>query len=332
MELFTQQLSGAAAGSRTLAEAFVKQARVFDEPLFDNAAAYGCAIGVLVGTWFASYALSDGLWYLWTLNWQRLFAYCCCCFRRQDWRTHNDGDRHRNDDPFFRSPHDPNESANKPKVVPVGSGKLLVPLPPQRGVVMGDVVGVTPQSYATLPVVQSSRDSRLWSGAKRSRTENYVRLTVLLIRLLVLVAGVMLAFQAAGVNVLSLAASMGILSLCFSYGGANLLRNFLNVMYMHGTDKLAIGVYVKLDGQTKGVISAFRTQWTELTDDLSPLQGRQIHQIPNAVFMEGKVTVYPDGPPPEEVARYYDELNKVNEFRASRGRPPLAPLESVICM
>ena len=87
-------------------------------------------------------------------------------------------------------------------------------------------------------MVQSQHDSKLWSGVKRSRVENYVRLGALMGRLIVLIGGLMLAFQAAGVNVLSLAASMGIVSLCFTYGGASLLSNFLSVMYMHGTDKV----------------------------------------------------------------------------------------------
>jgi len=320
-ELLSRHIgAGAGLGSRTLVEALTKQVHVFDEPLFDNAAAYGCAVGVLVGAWFAAYALSDGLWYLWTLNWRRLL----CCFGA--------GGAAR--EPLFRSPHDPNESANKPQVVPtLASVRFQVPVSGRRAVRgggggVGESVGVDPQPFTAVAVEQSN--SVLWSGAKRSRTENYVRLTVLIVRLLVLVAGVMLAFQAAGVNVLSLAASMGILSLCFSYGGASLLRNFLNVMYLHGTDKLAMGVYCVLDSQTKGIITAMRTQWIELTDDLNPMKGRQIHQVPSALFMEGKVTVMPDGPPLEDVMLYFELLDKANAFREKKGLNRLRPLEALI--
>ncbi len=44
-------------------------------------------------------------------------------------------------------------------------------------------------------MVQTGPDSRLWSGAKRSRVDNYVRLASHMARLLVLVGGLMLAFQ-----------------------------------------------------------------------------------------------------------------------------------------
>jgi hypothetical protein len=320
MDLLSQHIGGVGGlGSRSLVEALTKQIYVFEAPLFDNAAAYGCAVGVLIGTWFASYILSDGLWYLWTLNWKRLL----CCFVPGG-RTGKQPE-----DPFFRSPHDPNESANKPQLVPL---KFQVGGTASKRTTtkVGDAVGVQPQPYATVAVEPSLASGTLWSGVKRTRTENYVRLTVLIIRLLVLVAGVMLAFQAAGVNVLSLAASMGILSLCFSYGGASLLRNFLNIMYLHGTDKLAMGVYCSLDPATKGVITAFRTQWIELTDDLNPLKGRQIHQIPSAAFMEGKVTVFPDGPPLEDVMLYFDLLERANAFRAKHNLGPLRQLDTQV--
>ena len=314
MELFLQHVTG--PGSHSLVEAFARQYRVFEDPLFDNVAAYGIGIGVLVGGWVASWVLSNGLWYAYTLNWRRLFN----CGRRRD-----------NDDPLFRNPNDPNESANKPKVLPVAAVRFAIPVSVGAAAAAklkrtGDAVGVTPQVYKEVEVTQTHPESRLWSGAKRSRTESYIRLAVLLVRLLVLVATVVLAFQAAGVNVLSLAASMGIISLCLSYGGANLLRNFLNAMYIHGMDKVAINVYVKCGNGYKGIITAFRAQWSDVTDDLSPWQGRQIHQIPNAVFMENIITVFPDGPPPEDLRRYYDELAQVNTWRATRGLEPIPPI------
>jgi hypothetical protein len=333
MELLINHATGlrhgsAGGGSQSLYDAFGRQIRVFDDPLFDNAAAYAVGLGVLVGCWVVQWLLSDAVWYAWTANWKRICG--CCCGRTKK------GDAA---DPLWRNPNDPNESANKPQVLPVvvaaAKARFSVtsggnPPPPRKAAVVGDVVGVTPQPYKEVPVVQTDASSTLWSGAKRSRSENYARLAVLVVRLLVMVAGVILAFQAAGVNVLSLAASMGIISLCLSYGGANLLRNFLNAMYIHGMDKLAIGVYVKCGNGYKGIVTAFRAQWSDVTDDLSPWQGRQIHQIPNAIFMENIITVYPDGPPPEDIRRYYLELEEVNKFRASRGLAPKEPIDTRI--
>ncbi len=56
-------------------------------------------------------------------------------------------------------------------------------------------------------------------------------------------------------------------------------------------------------------------------------QGRQIHLIPNRIFMDNTVTIYPDGPPIEVVDRYFRELEQANAMRAARGLSPLAPLQ-----
>jgi hypothetical protein len=320
--------------SSSLVEAFARQKRVFEEPLFDNLTGFWWGLIIFVGGWFAAWAVNYVILWLWGVNWKRIFG--CCSDGGGRYRQDRDRD-HRSDeeDPLFRSPNDPNVSTNRPKVVPVVKARFTPDGSVVGGHLMGssavsrvaDAVGVIPQQYKEVPVVQAQRDSKLWSGMKPSRLENYVRLTALLARLVVLVATIMLAFQAAGVNALSLAASMGIVSLCFTYGGANLVRNFLSVIYMHGTNKFSIGMYIALSDGKQGLITSFGGQWTEVTDDLRPSKGRQVHLIPNGTLMDSDVTVYPDGPPSDVVLRYLEELKTVNEARLAHGLSSLQPVE-----
>ena len=321
----TMGRGGGGSTSSSLVEAITRQARIFDEPLFDNLVGFWAGVGIFIGTGFAQYIVGFAIIYAWGVNWRRIFG---CCY---GWGGGGrDRARDHEDDPLFKNPNDLNASNNRPKVLPVkgkfgpnGSLPSAAGPPTTR---LNDVVGVTPQQFKEVPVVQTQHDSKLWSGAKPSHMENYVRLSALLARLIVLIAGIMLAFQAAGVNVLSLAASMGIISLCFTWGGANLLRNFLSVMYMHWTCKYSIGMYISL-GDKQGLVSAFRDQWTEVVDDLRPRRGRQVHLIPNATMMDADVTIYPDGPPSEIVVRYFAEIKSVNEARATLGLPSLQPIE-----
>jgi|WetSurMetagenome_2_1015567.scaffolds.fasta_scaffold00274_3 hypothetical protein len=295
--------------SASLFDAFSRRARVFDEPLFDNLSAYAIGLAIFVGAWFAGWFVQQLILYALGVNWKRIFP---CCTRRKEHGQDND-------DPFFKNPNDPNVSVNKPKILPV-RGKFTR---------TGDVVGVVPQQYKEVPVEQVHHDSRLFSGVKPSRLDNYVRLAAFVSRSIVLVGGLMLAFQAAGVNVLSLAASMGIVTLCFTYGGASLLRNFLSIMYILGTNKLSIGMYIRI-GDKQGVITAFCSQWTEITDDLSPSQGRQIHFIANGSLMDGDLTMYPDGPPSSVVLRYFKDIKAVNEERVAQGLPSLEPINALL--
>ena len=297
--------------SASLVEAFSRRARVFDDPLFDNLSAYAIGLAIMVGSWFGGWFAEWLILRAWGVNWRRLTG-GCCGRRSKD----EDGD------PLFRNLNDPNASANRPKVLPVRTK-----FSPSGSMKMGDVVGVVPQQYKDVPVEQVHHDSRLWSGAKPSHAENYVRLTSMLARLVVLVGGLMLAFQAAGVNVLSLAASMGIVTLCFTYGGAGLLRNFLSGIYLHWTCKVSTGVYVSVSSDKQGIVTDSTSQWIVITDDLRPSKGRQLHLIPNGSMMDADVTVFPDGPPSDAVLRYFDELEVVNKARLTRGLPSLQPLE-----
>ena len=94
--------------------------------------------------------------------------------------------------------------------------------------------------------------------------------------------------------------------------------------------KFCIGLYIDVAGSKQGVITAFRGQWTEITDDLSPSLGRQVHLIPNRILMDSVVSIYPDGPPSSAVLRYFAELKTVNEARLVQGLPSLQPIESLI--
>lgn len=313
-DLVSEFLTGAGwsgSPSASLAEAFVRRTRVFDEPLFDNLSAYGIGLAIFVGSWFGGWFVEWLVLRAWGVNWKRLLG-TCCGRRNKD----EDGD------PLFRNLNDPNASANRPKVLPV-RGKFS----PGGTIKVNDVVGVVPQQYKEVPVEQVHHDSRLWSGVKPSHTENYVRLTSMLARLVVLIGGLMLAFQAAGVNVLSLAASMGIVTLCFTYGGAGLLRNFLSGIYLHWTCKVSTGVYVSVSSDKQGIVTDFTSQWVTITDDLRPSKGRQLHLIPNGSMMDADITVFPDGPPSDVVLRYFDELEVVNKARLARGLPSLQPIE-----
>lgn len=337
-ELVSEFLTGAGwsgSPSASLAEAFVRRTRVFDDPLFDNLSAYAIGLAIMVGSWFAGWFVEWLVLRAWGVNWKRLLG-TCCGRRNKD----EDGD------PLFRNLNDPNASANRPKVLPV-RGKFSPGGTIGGPVRISDVVGVVPQQYKEVPVEQVRpthnppplfnqiclpkeqvhHDSRLWSGVKPSHTENYVRLTSMLARLVVLIGGLMLAFQAAGVNVLSLAASMGIVTLCFTYGGAGLLRNFLSGIYLHWTCKVSTGVYVSVSSDKQGIVTDFTSQWVTITDDLRPSKGRQLHLIPNGSMMDADITVFPDGPPSDVVLRYFDELEVVNKARLARGLPSLQPIE-----
>jgi hypothetical protein len=247
-------------------------------------------------------------------NWKRLFG--CAAKRHEAWEKKY-------------SDHD--ESANQDEVLPVPGA---VPRPVKalfRGGggprLVSAATTTEPVPFKNVPVAQVT-DSNRWHGHERTRYESYVRLVVLSTRILIVLAGVLLAFQAAGVNVLSLAASLGVISICFTYGAAPILVNIWAALNMHGTDKLEIGDYVRVGGSYQGIMSAFRTQWSDVTDDLCPWKGRQIHQIPNRVFLDSAITVYPDGPPPEVIRAYFDDLATYNAWRASAlGLPPIAPVE-----
>lgn len=311
------RVGGGAGPSSSLMEAIVRQARIFDEPLFDNLVGFWTGVGIFVGGWFAGWLAEYLILNGWAVNWKRVFHWCS-------------GERLSNkdrDDPLFPNPNDPNASANRPKVVPVKTRFEPNGTLPSPVIRVTDAVGVVPQQYKEVPVVQVQRDSKLWSGVKPSRAENYVRLAAIMARVIVLIICIMLAFQAAGVNVLSLAASMGIISLCFTYGGANLIQNYLSAAVMYGTNKYSIGMYVSLSESKQGIITAFRGQWTEITNDLQPSKGRQVHLVPNGVMMNSDSTILPDGPPTDVVLRYFAELESVNKARIAVGLPSLQPVE-----
>jgi small-conductance mechanosensitive channel len=297
-------------GSRTLFEAIIRQRGIFEDGLFDNIAAYGWALFFFVLSWFAALAVSWLLWSALMFNWRRLLGLKQPAPQRGSaaWtKKYNDHD----------------ESANKDEVLPMPA-TVIKARGPQ---LVGRTVATEPVSFKNVPVVKAT-DSNRWHGHDRSRYESYVRLVVLATRILIVVAGVLLAFQAAGVNVLSLAASLGVISICFTYGAAPILVNIWAALNMHGTDKIEMGDYIRVGGGYIGLMTAMRTQWSDITDDLNPWAGRQVHQVPNRIFLDSVVTVYPDGPPPEVIKKYFEDLNAVNTWRAtSMNLPPIAPIE-----
>ena len=293
--------------SASLAEALDRTVRVFSGNIFDNIVLYAVSVAILVGAWVAAYAVSALIWYLGMFNWRRL----CGCSRA--------GSNKKTDVEWNKPFNDKDESANKPAILPV---------PATMGARFGQQPRLRPiaavAAYKTQEVKQSSPTENRWHGHPRSRYENYLRLVTMSVRVFIIAVGVILSFQSAGVNILSLAASIGIVSICFSVAASSMLSNILSAIYMYGTDKLEMGDYIQVAG-VKGVVTAFRAQWTEITDDLSPWNGRAIHQIPNRVPMDTVVTVFPDGPPSSVVKGYFADLEAVNTWRASSGigLPPL---------
>jgi len=316
--------------SRSIAEAMHKRFLLLGDTFFDNIVAWGYAILIFIGSWIVSLIIPWIVWHLLMFNWRKLFC----------------GGGKKNE-ALVKKYNDHDESANKPSVVPVpkgtpnsgirphenvssslnqrkvgtGNHPQLVPLKqPYNG---WDFVGEAEQQrakadeqthYKVKPVI-TAPDYNRFSGHKRTRYESYVRLIVLCLRVGIVVVGVILAFQAAGVNILSLIASLGVVSVCFSYGAAPMITNILCAIYMYGTDKIEMGDYVQV-ANVYGFVTALRAQWSELTDDLSPLHGkRRVHQVPNRLPMETIVTVFPNGPPPAILMQYFKELQQVNEFR-----------------
>lgn len=308
-------------GSKTITEALQKRLDLFGSSMMDDVAAYAIGFAIFVGSWIVGTLVEYGLWYLLMFNWRRL----CCCAKKGD------------SDAWNKKYTDHDESANKDRRLPVGpipgDGKpslvtfKIEPNHPKlidrRRINLASIglEQTTPPvhpdrfEFKNVPSLKAT-DSNRWYGHKRTRYESYVRLIVLSARVTIVIAGVVFSFRAAGVNILSLAASLGIVSICFSYGAASLLRNILNAMYMYGTDKLEMGDYVRI-GNYYGIVSAMRAQWLEITDDLHPWHGRQVHQIANNVPMETICTVYPNGPPPEVIQQYFTELAQVNKWRTT---------------
>lgn len=323
--------------ARSLSEALLKRAALFHTgPIFENIVDYLAGIGVFIGGWVAGIILEWLLWYLLMFNWRRLL-----CKSPKD-----ASDKKKEDDKLWAKPYNSHdESAKKDGILPMPAGVIqtrvnainrsiyastaaprLVERQPYF-MAIGDPAGTTPVPFKAVPQEPTTyTDSKRWHGHERTRYESYVRLVVLSVRVMCVIFGVGLGFQAAGVNFFSLAASLGIISLCFTYGAAPMMTNILSALYMYGTDKLEMGDYVRAGG-VQGIITAFRVQWTEITDDLNPMQGRQIHQIPNRILMEGLISVFPQGPPLEVIQKYFQDLTLANAARDKLGLPPIKPIE-----
>jgi small-conductance mechanosensitive channel len=295
-------------GSRSLYEAVVRQRGIFEDGMFDNIAAYGWALFFFVLSWVAAIIVSWALWYVLMFNWRRLFG----CGPKRGTAA------------WDKKYSDHNESANRDEILPTVVRPSVVQ---SRGVprLLSAAVTTEPVPFKSVPVAVKND---VWHGHDRERYESYVRLIVLAVRIVIVIAGVMLSFQAMGVNVLSLAASLGVISICFTYGAAPILVNIWAALNMHGTDKLEMNDYVRIGNSVQGLVSAMRTQWSDVTDDLSPWMGRQVHQVPNRVFLDTNITVYPDGPPPEVIKKYFEDLEAVNLWRVKQmGLLPIAPVQ-----
>ncbi len=159
-------------------------------------------------------------------------------------------------------------------------------------------------------------DRKQWHGHGRSLYESYVRLVVITIRVAIVMVATILAFSVAGINFYSLVTGFGLVSISFSYAAAGMISNVFCAIYMYSTSKLEMHDYITI-GPISGEVTAFLSQWIEITDDSQPWRGRMIHQIPNKVPMETIVTIYPNGPGIAILKSVREDLDAIDRWIAS---------------
>ena len=175
------------------------------------------------------------------------------------------------------------------------------------------------QHYKVEPS-QSSSLYNFYTGHERSRFESYARMTALLIRVVIVIAGIIAACSSAGINVISVVTGLGIVAIMYTYGAQPLVTNVCSSIYIHGSGRIDMLDYVVI-GSFKGFVGSFNAQFIELIDDLSPWTWgpRRIAQVPTGMFSNTPFSALPNGPPPMVIAEYMKELAQVNEQRKQLG-------------
>jgi small-conductance mechanosensitive channel len=176
--------------------------------------------------------------------------------------------------------------------------------------------------FKVVPVIKVTDYNRWHHHLARNPYENTVRLIAAFTRIIAVCTGFLFAFDSAGINIFSMLASVGILALCFSYGAGSLLGNYFAYVMTLITNKTKRHEWISYGGY-QGFVSSMGGNNMEITNDLDPWKGRQVHQIPNKTQVDGVITIYPDGPPPELIKAYFEKLNEVNGWRTSFGMEPL---------
>ncbi len=159
-------------------------------------------------------------------------------------------------------------------------------------------------------------DKKQWHGHGRSQYESFVRLTVISVRVVIVLMATILAFSVAGVNFYSLVTGFGLISISFSYAASGMISGVFCAIYMYSTNKLEMHDYVTI-GPINGEVTAFLSQWIEITDDCQPWKGRIVYQCPNKVAMETIVAIYPNGPGIAVLKSVTEDLEAIDRWIAS---------------
>jgi len=292
-------LSGAASPVvNGLASAFVIAGRTIEASLFLNVAYVAIGLGIFLGSFVAAWLIG---WLLWK---------CLMCGHGEGWRT-----AHKNDGDALQAKHIP------VSILPVWQPLQPLPKVPSltRPVLSGEPVlksrsaraqqqqeTATWNQHAVSMEGHSLASPSHWHGHDRSKYENYVRLTILLIRIVIVLAGTVFSFATAGVSFMSLATGLGLIGITFSVGASTFIVNVFSATATYATHKLELDDFIEI-GPVCGEITAFYTMYFEVTDDYHPLQGRRVHQIPNRLPVDTIVTIYPNGPPIQLISNFATE-------------------------
>lgn len=339
-------------------DAVYRKARAWESGKYDLAGNVAIGVAIGLGAWVAAYFVELLVWHALTFNWRRLL--CCAWVRdkshKQPWfkpyNSTTEAERRpyvlpvRADTPGA-TPHPLStvEDHNKNTTDHATFSASRIQLPPSHmtsdprqnlvrrvpilggggggGHVAVDLVQAVPKDqlqHYTVEPSQSTSPHNFYTGHERSRYESYARMTALIVRVVIVIAGIIAAFSSAGVNVISVVTGLGIVGILYTYGAQPLVTNVCSSIYIHGSGRIDMLDYIMI-GTFKGFVGSFNAQFIELIDDLSPFTGgaRRIQQIPTGSFANTPFSVFPNGPPPVVIDEYFKELDKANTLRKQQG-------------
>lgn len=339
-------------------DAVYKKTLAWDSGKYDLAGNLAIGLAIGLGAWVVAYFVELLVWHVMTFNWRRLV--CCGRVRdkshKQPWfkpyNSTTEAERRpyvlpvRADTPGA-TPHPLSvEDHNKNITGHATITADRIQLPPPRmtsdprqnlvrrvpilggggggGHIAVDLIQAVPKDqlqHYTVEPSQSTSPHNFYTGHERSRYESYARMTALLVRVVIVIAGIIAAFSSAGVNVISVVTGLGIVGILYTYGAQPLVTNICSSIYIHGSGRIDMLDYIVIGGAFKGFVGSFNAQFIELIDDLSPFTGgpRRIQQIPTGTFANTPFSVFPNGPPPAVIDEYFKELDKANALRKQQG-------------
>lgn len=336
-------------------DAVYKKTLAWDSGKYDLAGNLAIGLAIGLGAWVVAFFVELLVWHVMTFNWRRLV--CCGRVRdkshKQPWfkpyNSTTEAERRpyvlpvRADTPGA-TPHPLSvDEHNKNTTDHATITADRIQLPPPRmtsdprqnlvrrvpilgggGHIAVDLIQAVPKDqlqHYTVEPSQSTSPHNFYTGHERSRYESYARMTALLVRVVIVIAGIIAAFSSAGVNVISVVTGLGIVGILYTYGAQPLVTNICSSIYIHGSGRIDMLDYIVIGGAFKGFVGSFNAQFIELIDDLSPFTGgpRRIQQIPTGTFANTPFSVFPNGPPPAVIDEYFKELDKANALRKQQG-------------